>query len=128
MRRRAHDIGAWLRRRSDAAKEEVKVINAEMADIAERALVEAAAVARNARRGLARRGKQAGGKAGAALTELEVLIDRLDRVVAQTRLRLGGDMPEGASRLVSLHDPEGVSEGLCEKDPPPNGRDLRVSL
>jgi len=29
MRRRAHDMGAWLRRRSDAAKEEVKVINAE---------------------------------------------------------------------------------------------------
>jgi len=106
MRRRAHDMGAWLRRRSDAAKEEVKVINAEMADIAERALLEAVAVARNARRGLARRGKQAGGKAGAALAELEIVIARLDRVVAQSRLRLGGDMPEGASRLVSLHDPD----------------------
>ena len=76
------------------------MINAEMADIAELALVEAAVVARNARRGLARRGKQAGGKAGAALAELEILTARLGRVVAQTRLRLDGEMPEGATALV----------------------------
>jgi IS5 family transposase len=32
MRRRAHDIGAWLRRRRDVAKDEAKAITAEMAD------------------------------------------------------------------------------------------------
>jgi IS5 family transposase len=106
MRRRAHDMGAWLRRRTDAAKEEVKAINAEMADIAELSLAEAAAVARNARRTLARRGQLASGKAHAAVDELETLVGRLERVVAQTRLRLAGQMPEGASRLVSLHDPD----------------------
>ena len=37
---------------------------------------------------------------------LETLISRLDQVVAQTRLRLSGEVPEGASRLVSLHDPD----------------------
>jgi transposase, IS5 family len=104
MRRRAHDMGAWLRRRTDAAKEEVKAINAEMADLAELSLVEAAAVARNARRSLARPGQSASGKAHAAVNELETLVGRLERVVAQTRLRLAGQMPEGASRLVSLHD------------------------
>jgi transposase, IS5 family len=106
MRRRAHDMGAWLRRRTDAAKEEVKAINAEMADIAELSLAEAAAVARNARRTLARQGQSASGRAHAAVDELETLVGRLERVVAQTRLRLAGQMPEGASRLVSLHDPD----------------------
>jgi hypothetical protein len=37
---------------------------------------------------------------------LETLISRLDQVVAQTRLRLSGETPEGATRLVSLHDPD----------------------
>jgi IS5 family transposase len=106
MRRRAHDMGAWLRRRSEAAKDEARAINLEMADIAELSLAEAVAVARNARRTLARRGKQASGKAKAALDELETLVERLDRIVAQTRLRMSGGMPEGASRLVSLHDPD----------------------
>jgi transposase, IS5 family len=99
-------MGAWLRRRSETAKEEVKAINAEMADIAELSLAEAVAVARNARRTLARRGRQASGKAKAALDELDTLVERLDRIVAQTRLRRSGGMPEGASRLVSLHDPD----------------------
>jgi len=107
MRRRAHDIGAWLRRRTDQAKDEAKAINAEMATIAERSLTEAYAVARNARRGLRRLGDEAPGKALAALGELEVLIERLERVVAQTRQRvLQGETPEGATRLVSLHDPD----------------------
>jgi IS5 family transposase len=35
-----------------------------------------------------------------------VLIERLEQVVAQTRGRLSGAMPEGSTRLVSLHDPD----------------------
>ena len=38
MRRRAHDIGAWLRRRGDDTKAEVQAINAEMVAIACRAV------------------------------------------------------------------------------------------
>jgi IS5 family transposase len=52
VRRRAHDIGAWLRRRNDDAKAEVKAINLEMAAIAERAVNDARRVVVNARRGL----------------------------------------------------------------------------
>jgi transposase, IS5 family len=106
MRRRAHDIGAWLRRRGELAKEETLAITAEMATIAEASLAEAKKVATNARRGLRRAGDGAPGKARAALAELETLIARLETVVGQTRLRLSGEVPEGASRLVSLHDPD----------------------
>ncbi|MGH8997772.1 MAG: hypothetical protein ACRDY7_00070 [Acidimicrobiia bacterium] len=35
MRRRAHDIGAWLRRRSEDARGEVYAITAEMVTVAE---------------------------------------------------------------------------------------------
>jgi IS5 family transposase len=106
MRRRAHAIGAWLRRRTDQAKDEAKAITAEMATITEASLTEAKIVARNARRGLARAGTEASGKARAALGELDTLIERLERIVAQTRLRLDGHTPPGATRLVSLHDPD----------------------
>jgi transposase, IS5 family len=106
VRRRAHDIGAWLRRRGDAAHEEAKAITAEMATIAEASLVEAKKVARNAKIGLRRAGEGAPGQARAKLAELEVLIARLETVVAQTRLRVSGEAPAGATRLVSLHDPD----------------------
>jgi len=106
MRRRAHDIGAWLRRRTDQSKDEVRAITAEMASITESSLAEARQVACNARRGLYRAGVEASGKARAALSELDTLIERLERVVDQTRLRLAGETPEAASRLVSLHDPD----------------------
>jgi IS5 family transposase len=104
MRRRAHGIGAWLRRRTDTAKEEAMAITAEMAAIAEASLVEARQVAVNARRGVRRAGAGASGKAHATLAELEMLIERLERIVAQTRLRVAGEIPPSATRLVSLHD------------------------
>ncbi len=106
LRRRAHDIGAWLRRRSDEAKEEAKAITGEMASIAELSLAEARQVAVNARRGISKAGDQTTGKARATLAELELTIARLERVVAQTKLRLAGTMPGGSTRLVSLHDPD----------------------
>jgi IS5 family transposase len=94
------------RRRTDQAKAEAEAINAQMVTIAEASLAEAKEVARNARRGLRRAGVDATGKARAALAELDVTVERLERVVAQTRRRLAGDMPESATRLVSLHDPD----------------------
>jgi transposase, IS5 family len=104
VRRRAHQVAAWLRRRNDEAKEEVLELTGELADIAEQAVAEARAVARNARRGLARRGKQASGKARALIDDLERTAGLMERMVAQTRLRLSGQVPDGATRVVSLHD------------------------
>jgi len=104
MRRRAHSIGAWLRRRTDEARDEVKAITAEMATIAELAVADARHVATNAARTLGRRGAAAGTKARALVAELESTSALVERVVAQTRTRLGGETPPGATRVVSLHD------------------------
>jgi transposase, IS5 family len=106
MRRRAHEIGAWLRKRTEDAKAEVYAINAEMVDIADAAVADARAVVRNARRGLARAGAHASGKAAALVADLERTAMLVERVAAQTRLRLAGDTPDGATRIVSLHDPD----------------------
>jgi transposase, IS5 family len=106
VRRRAHDMGVWLRRRTDQAKKETAAINAQMAAIAEASLAEAKQVAANARRGIRRAGDLASGRAVAKLAELEVTIARVEQIVAQTRSRLVGVMPDAATRLVSLHDPD----------------------
>jgi IS5 family transposase len=106
MRRRAHGIGAWLRRRSDDARPEVVAITSDMADLAEVAVAEARAVARNAGRSLCRGGERATGAARAAAAELAELAESVEQVVAQTRTRLAGDTPDGAIRIVSLHDPD----------------------
>jgi len=105
VRRRAHAIAAWLRRRNDDAKEEVKVITGEMAVIAEAAIADARHLATNARRGLRRAGQGATCKAAALVSELERTADLLERVAAQTRTRLSGAVPDGSTRVVSLHDP-----------------------
>lgn len=103
-RRRAHAIGAWLRRRSDEAKDEVLQITAEMTRIAEAALAEATVVAANARRSLKAAGDNASTGAHKKLGELDQMIATLTKVVAQTRTRVAGGMPDGSSRIVSLHD------------------------
>ena len=46
------------------------------------------------------------GRLRQALGELAVAIERTATVVAQARSRLAGQMPDGATRLVSLHDPD----------------------
>ena len=104
MRRRAHQIAAWLRRRSGEAKDEVLDLTGELATIAEASIKEAQVVAQNARRALRRAGEGASGKATALVAELERTISVLEAVVAQTRTRLGGEVPDGSTRIVSLHD------------------------
>lgn len=104
MNSRAHEIGAWLRRRSDEAKEEVLAITGEMAKIAEAALADAAKVAANSARGIRRRGEAVPKRAKATLAELKDVAATLERVLAQTRQRLGGQVPDGAERVVSFHD------------------------
>nr|MBA3956277.1 ISNCY family transposase [Acidimicrobiia bacterium] len=106
VRRRAHAIAAWLRRRNDDAKEEVKAITAEMVGIAEAAIADARHLALNARRCLRRAGDNASGKAAALVAELERTADLLEKVAAQTRTRLAGAVPDGSTRVVSLHDPD----------------------
>jgi transposase, IS5 family len=65
---------------------------------------EAAAVIRNASRALHAASGQRKGWLHRAINDLNTLVRRTERVVAQTRSRLAGIMPESSSRLVSLHD------------------------
>jgi len=104
VRARAHSINANLRRRNDDKMTIVKRINAELADIAERVAGQADAVARNARRRLKALGDNASGHARAAVITLERTAELTRRIAAQTRMRLAGQTPEGANRIVSLHD------------------------
>src|SRR5215213_2899642 len=104
VRSRARSINANLRNRTDDKIAIVKRINGELAVIAERVAGQADAVVRNARRALRTVGDQASGRARAAIAELEKTAALTRRVAAQTRQRLAGEMPPGATRVVSLHD------------------------
>jgi IS5 family transposase len=106
VRRRAHDVAVWLRRRNDDAKDEVLAITAELADLAEATIRDARAVALNARRALRRRGAPGSGRTARAIADIEVVSGRLERIIAQTRTRVAGGVPDGATRIVSLHDPD----------------------
>lgn len=79
-------------------------ITGELAGIAEQAMREATAVIRNATRALRTATGQRKGQLHRAINDLSVVVERTERVVAQTRSRLNGVMPESASRLVSFHD------------------------
>jgi transposase, IS5 family len=104
VRRRAHQVAVWLRRRSGEAKEEVLELTGELARIADAAVKDAHFVATNARRALHRTGETASGKATGLVNELERTIWAVEQIVTQTRTRLAGDVPAGATRVVSLHD------------------------
>jgi transposase, IS5 family len=106
VRSKARSINANLRRRSDDRLTEVKRINGELAGVAERVARQGDAVVRNARRTLRGRGELANGRAQAIVERLAQLIERTRAVAAQTRQRLAGTMPDGATRIVSLHDPD----------------------
>ena len=105
-RRRAHQLAKTLRARSEQAKQMVLRTTGELATQATQAVGDAARVARNARRHLARAGTGGSGKLARLLADLDTTMQRTTRIVAQTRTRLAGQTPDGASRLVSLHDPD----------------------
>src|SRR3954452_25149658 len=92
-----HSIGVWLRRRSDEAKAEVLVITGQLAELAAAAVAEAT----NALHYKARRRRVL-----RMLDDLAVLVERTMRVIDQARARVQGDQPAGATRLVSLHEPD----------------------
>jgi transposase, IS5 family len=106
--RRARSIASKLRLRGAQQRDEVQVvvqrITGELAEIAQVAMGEATAVLRNARRALRTAAGRRKGWLAQAINHLDTVIGRTQRVVAQTRSRLSGVMPESASRVVSLHD------------------------
>jgi IS5 family transposase len=104
--RRARSISAQLKLRNDEAKAAVLAITAELADLAEASVAEAARVLANARRHAARQRGAVSGRLSSAIAELDILLGRASQVIGQTRTRLAGATPEAASRLVSLHDPD----------------------
>ena len=104
--KRARSIAANLKRRSGEAKDAVKAITGELAELATATAADAKRVISNAKRAQRRQGAAASGRLARAITDLETLIERTGRVVDQTRTRLAGDTPPGATRLVSLHDPD----------------------
>ena len=95
-------------------------ITGELAGLAERAAADAQRLLTNARRALRRAQLQAEQLAAAgghdpaagrrrgrlrrAVNDLSDLVDATRRIAAQTRLRVAGITPDGASRRVSLHD------------------------
>ncbi|MDP3971759.1 MAG: ISNCY family transposase [Candidatus Nanopelagicales bacterium] len=103
----AHSIGVWLRRRSGQARDEVLVITGRIADLAAETMTDAVRVVRNARRHLIRhRNIPKAGRLAAMINDLDTLVQRANQVIGQTRQRIAGETPPGATRLVSLHDPD----------------------
>jgi IS5 family transposase len=105
-RRRAYQLARSLRARTGQAKQQLAERTTELAGLAEQAAADAARLARNARRQLARAGSSATGKLARLVSELETTIGRTQQVIGQARTRLAGQTPDGATRLVSLHDPD----------------------
>ena len=108
--RRARSIASKLRLRGalqrDEAQATVRRITGELADLAEAATRQADAVLPNARRALRAATGQSRGRLRRAVQELGTVIARTRQVVEQARTRVGGQVPDGANRLVSLHDPD----------------------
>lgn len=103
-----HSIGAWLRRRSDDAKTEVLTITGLLADLAEQSVTEAVNVlSYKARRPRVKR----------MIADLAVLVERTRALITQARIRVEGGQPDGATRIVSLHEPDArpISKGRLGK-------------
>ena len=79
----------------------------QLADLAGQTVAQAAAVLRNGRRAVPKAlSGRLRGRLRRALNELATAIERTATIVAQARTRLAGQTPDGATRLVSLHDPD----------------------
>jgi transposase, IS5 family len=120
--RRAHEMAAQMRARSKLGKDQstaaIRRVSAGLADLAEKAAAEAAAVLRNGRRAVPKAlSGRVRGWLVRALDELAVTIERTATIVAQARTRLAGQTPAGAARLVSLHDADArpIRKGRIDK-------------
>ena len=121
---RAREIGAKLRLRTaqgrDEAQAVVRRVTGELAGLADRAAAEAEKLLVNARRALRRAQTRAAelaavghrdaaigrrrGRLRRAVDDLTGLLAATRRIAEQTRQRLSGTTPDGATRRVSLHD------------------------
>jgi IS5 family transposase len=124
--RRARQIGFKLRSRSAAGRDEalaaVRRTTGELADLAETAVRDAERLVANAKRALRRARAKAEaeraagesdpaagrrrGRLARAVDDLTELMEATRQIAAQTRQRLSGVTPDGATRRVSLHDPD----------------------
>jgi IS5 family transposase len=109
-RRRAHQVALALRSRTDQAKQVVFEVTRQVACLTQAQLADARRVVAGARRSLARGRTQPAGRLRAVAQELQTTIQRSQRLLDQAHIRLGGGMPDGASRLVSLHDPDAPAD------------------
>jgi IS5 family transposase len=120
--RRVRQIASKLRSRAKLAGEQrsavIGRVTGELADLAEIAAAEAGAILRNGRRAIGRAlSGRVRGRLRRALDELATTAERTATIVAQTRSRLAGQMPDSATRLVSLHDPDArpIRQGRLDK-------------
>ena len=109
--RRVREIASKLRSRSKLGREEmtqaIRRVTGELAGLAANTAAQAAAVLRNGRRALPKAlSGRVRGRLRRALDELALTIERTGAIITQTRIRLAGQTPDGATRLVSLHDPD----------------------
>lgn len=124
--RRAHDLNAKLRTRSAEGRDEAMAVvrrkNAELAGLADTATREAQRLLTNAKRALrVARAKAAAltavgqkdavagrrrGRLARAINDLTGLLEAATKIADQTRQRMAGVTPAGATRRVSLHDPD----------------------
>jgi transposase, IS5 family len=109
--RRMRQIASTLRTRGKLSREEsthvIRRVTGQLARLAQETAAEAAAVLRNGRLAVPRAlSGRMRGRLRRALNELAVTIERTATLVAQARTRLAGQTPDGATRLVSLHDPD----------------------
>jgi IS5 family transposase len=122
--KRAHGIGAKLRSRSqlgrDQVKDGVQRITGELADLAQATVRDAQRLLVNARRALRQARVKAAelaeagvhdrvagrrrGRLTRAVNDLSSLLEATEQIIGQTRQRIAGTTPDGASRVVSLHD------------------------
>jgi transposase, IS5 family len=105
-RRRAHEVARAMRSRTGQARQVVFEVTRQVARLAEAQLGDARRVVAGARRALARGRARPTGRLRALVDEFQTTIQRSQRLLDQAHTRLAGGMPEGASRLVSLHDPD----------------------
>jgi transposase, IS5 family len=109
-RRRAREVAKAMRSRTGDAKQLVFAVTRQVAAVAVAQLADAGRIVAGVRRAQAQRrsGTRPGpaGRCMALVEALQTTIQRTRRLLDQARVRLAGGMPDGSSRLVSLHDPD----------------------
>jgi IS5 family transposase len=121
--RRAREMAATMRTRAQLGRDEasraISRVTGDLADLAEAAAGQAAAVLRNGRRAIRRAlSGRVRGRLRRALGELAVTIGRTATLVAQARSRLAGQMPDGATRLVTPARPRRPADPQGPHRPP----------